>query len=205
MHATKSWIYSSLVVMLTMAWTGCPAPPIEIGPFRLDIPLGSMDIPQDLISGKQLSLSYTFDKELCNLLSEEDINTLFTEAAGVDLSSLVRMSRFELAGAALTATQGDFSFLSAITLRYIPKPVNGVEQQAVILGAASDNDGFGTVIELLPVGTVDFLDLIQANDANTGEGCPTLEIEATPRSLPTSKVSLDAVVSIDAYAEIFPD
>ena len=164
-----------------------------------------MDFPKDLISGKQLSISYTFDKELCNLLSEEDINTRFTEAAGVDLSRLVRMNRLELAGATLTATQGDFSFLKAITLRYIPKPVNGVEQQAVILGTASDNDGFGTVIELLPVGTVDFLDLIQANDANTGEGCPTLEIEVTPRSIPTNNVSLDAVVSIDAYAEIFPD
>lgn len=189
-----------LSVFMIIPLSGCTAP-VEIGPFPVTVPVKEGMLPLDLLPAKLMGLPVTHEEEVCNLPSEEDAEAMLREVAGLDLSDFLRLSRLELAETVLTATQGDFSFISAVTLRYVAAPVNGEEPGSVVIGTASQPGGFGSQIFLYPPDDVDFLDLIQLNDQRDPDTCPSLEVEVTLRSVPLEEVHYSVDVTLDAYAE----
>jgi hypothetical protein len=186
---------------VSLAVIGCGTEGLELGPVQLSVPLGSGTFSAtDLLGAKDTVVQV--DEDICNLPTEADITTLLQQVSSIDLSGFVTITQLVLAETELLALSGDFSFLSEITLSYIPKPVDGVEQDPVVMGTASAPGGFGNTIILQPSQNVDLLALILENDANPATECPKVRFEATVISVPPSAVSWSAAVDLDAYAMV---
>jgi hypothetical protein len=198
---TRILAMAAMVVGLVLSFSGCGGPFVEVGPVSFTTEIGSGTLLEDIFTRKG-GVPISHQEDFCDMPSEQALEEQFLQVGDVDISKFVRLSRLELVESTITATQGDFNFLSAMTVRFIPAPVNGAEQDPVVLGTASNANGLGTVVVLTPPAPVDFLDLIQQNDANPSSECPKLELEVTVRAIPTQDVSYTAEVSIDAYAEI---
>ncbi len=183
------------------AITSCGGHYIEVGPVRFTANVGDGKVLQDLFLPKG-GPSVTYREDMCDIPSESDLESRFLQVGGVDISNFIRLSGLDLVETKITATSGNFNFLSSMTVRYIPAPVNGQDQDPVVLGTATNSNGLGTEISLVPPEPVDFLDLIRANDANDSQECPKLEVEMTPRSIPLQDVEYTADVTVDAYAQV---
>lgn len=180
---------------------GCIGGFLEVGPVRFTANVGEGTVLQDLFLPKGAP-SISYQEDLCEIPSETDLESKFMQIGGVDVSNFIRLSGLELVQTKITATSGNFNFLSSMTVRYIPAPVNGQAQNAIVLGTATNPNGLGTEVNLVPPGPVDFLDLIRENDDNPSAECPKLEIEMTPRSIPLQDVDYTADVTVDAYAQV---
>lgn len=198
---TRILAITAMLAGLVLPFSGCGGAFVEVGPVSFTAEIGGGTLLEDIFTRKG-GVPITHQEDFCDMPSEEALEDQFLQVGDIDISKFVRLSRLELVESTITATQGDFNFLSSMTVRFIPAPVNGVEQDPVVLGTASNANGLGTVVVLTPPEPVDFLDLIQQNDANPSSECPKLELEVTVRAVPTQDVTYIAEVSIDAYAEI---
>jgi hypothetical protein len=186
---------------ITLLVAGCLGGFLEVGPIRFTANVGEGTILQDLFLPKGAP-SISYREDLCDIPSESDLESKFMQVGGVDVSNFIRLSGLELVETKITATSGNFNFLSSMTVRYIPAPVNGRAQDPVVLGTATNQNGLGTEISLVPPVPVDFLDLIRENDDNPSSECPKLEVEMTPRAIPLQDVEYTADVTVDAYAQV---
>lgn len=189
------------VVALAVNVSGCMPGGVEIGPIRITSALGQGMLLRDLFLSKGV-VPITSRQDFCTIPSEDELEEQFLDAGDFNLSEFAKLSRLELVETTLTASSGDFNFLSEMTIRYIPAPVDGVDQEAVVIGTASNPIGLGTVVTLLPPEDVDFLDLIRANDENDSGECPQLEFEVVARSIPTQDVTYEVELTIDAFARV---
>ncbi len=187
--------------ILTVAAIGTACTPggnLIVGPVRVTATVGEASFLQTLFSVKGVA-TITHKQKFCDMPSEQDISDQVTTVGEVDLSQFVRLNRLELVETVLTATSGDFGFMTEMTVRFIPKPGAG---ETVVLGTASDPNGFGTEIVLVPPDDVDFLELIRANDAADPNDCPKIEYEITFQSAPLQDVEYRLDVTVDGYAEL---
>jgi len=186
---------------VSLALTGCGPGGFEIGPVQMSVPLGTGTLDPAQLSGSKTTIVH-IEQNIYNLPTEEDITELLKQASSIDLSGFVTITRLELVETELRALAGSFSFVSEITLSYVPKPVNGVAQAPVLIGTASAPGGFGSAITLQPVQGVDLLALILENDANPAAGYPKVRFDAALLAIPTTTVTWSATVDVDAYASI---
>jgi hypothetical protein len=154
-----------------------------------------------MFSTKALT-TVTVDQDFCNMPSEQTLSDEVLKVGKFDLSKFVKLSRLDLVHLTLTATQGNFDFVTALTVSYVPAEGAPGSADPVVLGTASDADGLGTDVTLTPPEAVDILKLIQQNDANTSGTCPKLRFEATVSSPPSSNVQYDISLTVDAYARV---
>jgi hypothetical protein len=197
----KRWFRVLPLTLIMASLAGCSGRSIEIGPIRVTAPLGEGTLLADMFSSKGL-VPITRTEDLCNLPTEEQLQESVLQAGNINLSDFVRLSRLEVVETTFTATSGDFNFVSEVSVRYIPAPIDGVDQDPVELGSASNPNGLGTIITLVPPETVDLLDLIRANDDNPSDECPQLEIVATARTVPSQDVTFTIDTTIDAFARV---
>ncbi len=187
----------TLAGLTTVACTGNGT--LKLGPFQIMVPAGEGMLLRDLFLPK---IVISNKEEVCDLPSEAEIAAMAGSVGGIDLSSIIAVSDLNLVQTIVTATSGDFSFLTEITVRWIPAPVNGQEQTPIVLGTASAPGGFGTQIVLVPTSPVDLIELIRMNDANTSDDCPMIELEVDASGPPLSDVSYTVDLDIDAFVEI---
>lgn len=189
------------VAVLVMA--GCGAG-FEIGPIELTIDLGDGQLAAVDFGGvsRLVAIDATVTQPLCDLPTEEDLQSALQDAVpGINISRIVSLSRIEVAGIALDASQGDFSSITAMELAFIPKPVSGVPQAPVLFGSVATPPALGTEIVLSPPQTVDMLELVRANDANAEAACPEAEfsVSGTP---PAQTVQWEGTMTVKVWAKI---
>ena len=188
-------------VLCAVLLTGCGLKNggIEIGPVSFSLPVAAGVFDASVYPEAQgLPLaSGVIEQELCTLPTEDDLTDVFRQAGGIDLSSVVKLSRVELQRTVLHASNGDFRDVKAIQVYFVPR--NGSIFNIVNLGGAFSLTGFGDTIEIEPPNDVDLLELIQENDTMPGQGCPTLRVRVTG-SVPEDAISWDAQIDVDAYA-----
>lgn len=189
-----------LCAVAGLAAVGCTGNgTLRLGPFQIMVPAGEGTLLRDLFLPKVVISN---KEEVCDLPSEEELGALAGSVGSIDLSSIIAVSDLNLIQTIVTATSGDFSFLTELTVRWIPAPVNGQEQDPIVLGTASDPNGFGTQIVLLPTSPVDLIDLIRMNDANTSGDCPEIELIVDANGIPLSDVEYTVDLDVDAFVEI---
>jgi len=189
----------SAIVPVVLATACFPGGLGELGPFEVTVEAGRGSLPRDFFPAKQ-GLTLSREQPVCSLPSEDEISDEYMRVGDVDVSRFVRLSRVELQQTVFTATQGDFNFLSGLAVWYRPAPVNGEEQDAILLGSATNPEGLGAQVVLTPPDTVDFLELIRENDANRSDECPELVLELTIRSVPLQNIEYRVDTTFDAYA-----
>jgi hypothetical protein len=194
-------IFYALAAIAGLTTVGCLGGFIEVGPVRFTADVGEGTILPSIVVLKGAP-PVSYREDLCNIPSESELEERFLQVGGVDISNFIRLSGLHIVETKLTATSGNFNFLSALTIRYIPAPENGQEQVPIVLGSATNPNGLGNEINLVAPEPVDFLDLIRKNDDNSSSECPELEIEMTPRSIITNNVEYDIAVTVDAYAQV---
>jgi hypothetical protein len=145
------------------------------------------------------SATVTHQQNLCDFPSEEEIEREILQVGMIDLSRFIGIYRIELVETLITAKEGDFDFLTGISVRFVPKPGAG---DPVELGSASDPNGLGSDIELVPPADVDFLELIRANDASDSVLCPKLEFDLTFSRPPLQDIKYRVDVTIDGFVEV---
>lgn len=166
----------AVVLVATMSISGCTIP---IGPFGFNVPLGVgifNATSLGLTPGESGTGTESFD--LCFLSSLGEIEELLELAAG-DFADLVTVTNLNIVSITFTATLGDFSGLDEITVWIKPKDVDGVPQDLIILGSAVGPHDPVNSISFDVEGSVNLLDIIADNDANSGPGCPEIVIEVT--------------------------
>jgi len=190
-----------VAVIVGFSTVGCLGGFIEVGPVRFTADVGEGTILPSIVVFKGTP-PVSYREDLCNIPSESELEENFLQVGGVDISNFIRLSGLNIIETKLTATSGNFNFLSALTIRYIPAPENGQQQNPIVLGTATNPSGLGSEVNLVAPEPVDFLDLIRKNDENPSSECPQLEIEMTPRSISTNNVNYDIAVTLDAYAQV---
>jgi hypothetical protein len=109
---------------------------------------------------------------VCTLPDSDGVDAMIQDAVGDFVGGMVEMERLELLDVTIRATQGDFNSITELSMYYEPKPVLGVAQPVIELGEASSSGGLGSTITLEPPDSVDFLELIENNEANPTPDCP---------------------------------
>lgn len=189
-----------VVASAALVLCGCGAE-FEIGPAQITFPLGSGNLASAVFSK---ALSATVESELCDMPSEAELKEeLRNVVDSIDLTNIITISRIEVVSTTITATSGNFNSLDSVALEYVPKPVNGQPQSAISLGSVASPPQLGSQIVLTPPSTVDMLQLIKANDANSGPGCPKARMtaEGTP---PVTPISWQSEVTVNIWAKIKP-
>ena len=165
-----------LLAVAIVAGAGCGG--VGLPPFTLTFNVDQLDVSSDafeVLAGIPVnSVPFTF--EVCDLPDpasfQDDIRA---EVGGA--ADLINIDGIELAAAELVAVGNDLDFVSELTLRYRPAPVNGVPQEEIVIGTvAAPEGGFGERIRLVPDDTVDLLAILTEAAANDGPACPTLTI-----------------------------
>ncbi len=177
---------------------GCGAGGPEVGPFRYEFTATSGTLLRGLFLPKE-ALDLRVTRDFCDMPSEDEVQSHLTEVSGFDVSRLVRISRLELVEMVVTATSGSFDVVTQMSVYYLPA---GDPAGEVLLGTASSPTGFGDTIVLVPSDRVDFLELIQENDAYAGSECPKLRIEMAFDGLPSIDIAYQVDVVLDAYAQL---
>ena len=133
---------------------------------------------------------------LCSLPTPEDIDATIRDSLGDVLGDLIEVQSLELQSLTLEATEGDFTSLRTLTLLWLPKPVNDVDQDPVELGAADSDTGFGVDLELDgPADAVDLLVLLENDANNPAAGCPELIVEVGGY-VPAEPITFDVTASV---------
>lgn len=191
-----------LVVLAVFAGGGCLGRgPVEVGPIRVTTDAGEGSMARDFFLRKGLG-PITFEQDFCEFPSEEDLSREALQVGGIDIRHFVRMSGLDLVQTRLAATRGDFKFIRAITVSFVPAADVGEDPDSVVLGTASSANGLGDRIRLVPTGGVDLLELIRENDANTSGNCPKLRYEVTFSAPPLTDVDYAIDITVDGYVEV---
>lgn len=185
-------------VILAFGLSCSPNGNLIVGPVRVTATIGEASFVETLFSIKG-GATITHKQKFCDMPTEEELQEQVTTVGDIDLSAFIRLDRLELVETVLTATSGDFDFLTGMTVRFLPKPGAG---NPVVLGAASNPNGLGTEIVLEPEDGVDFLALVRANDAADPDDCPRIEYTLTFQSVPTQDVDYRLDVTVDGFAEV---
>jgi hypothetical protein len=138
-------------------------------------------------------------RDFCDLPSEGEVQSYLSDMSEFDLTRFVRISRLELVQTTITAISGDFGAITRVAMYYAPANEPDGE---VLLGSASSPAGFGDTIVLFPEDTVDFLELIRENDADTSGECPQVRIEVVVNDIPATDISYELDIILDAYARL---
>lgn len=133
-----------------------------VGPVRVTATIGEASFVETLFSLKG-GATITHKQKFCDMPTEDELQEQVTTVGEIDLSSFIRLEKLELVETVLTATSGDFDFMTEMTVRFLPQPGAG---SPVVLGTASNPAGLGAEVVLVPEDGVDFLALIRANDAS---------------------------------------
>jgi len=144
-----------------------------------------------------------FSQQICEMPSTEYIDGMIQTALGAQLASHIQITQVGLDEVALTAQDGQtWDFIQSINVHYIPKPVDGVAQDPILLGGATaPAGGFDDELVITTAAGVNFLQLMQANDANPAEGCPSIRV-SFEGTVPTEDITFDVAVSIRPCARI---
>ncbi|HRK36711.1 MAG TPA: hypothetical protein PLJ47_19085 [Candidatus Hydrogenedentes bacterium] len=202
-YKSKIWNRSRLKSAFTAAVLACasactPDGDIIFGPVRVTATVGEASFAQTLFGGVK-GATITHRQRFCEMPTEEELSEQLKGEGAFDITQFIRLNRLELVETTLTATSGNFNFLTDLTVRFVPKPGAG---NAVVLGTASAPGGFNTEIVLIPEDDVDFLALIRANDASDSDACPKIEYEMTFQSIPLQDVEYRLDVTVDGYVEL---
>lgn len=181
MKLSSSWMRGSGVVagILVLAGAGCSGGgyPISV---EISVPVvkgysvedyGQAD-PGDVIT-PDMDIPAV---PICTLPDEDDLDEMVRAAVGGFVAGMVDVERLELVDITIRATESDFNTLTELSMYYESKPILGVAQPAVELGEAVSESGLGTMITLQPPEPVDFLDLIENNEANPAPDCPKFDV-----------------------------
>ena len=193
----------TLALLSTIFVASCFGMAIPIGPIPVLIDLGGGVLDPAAFAGLPAGVTgtITVENDLCNLPSEDVLLAVLEVVGDFDVSGLVDLTDLEVVTMTITASTGDFATLTDMVLTYIPKPLDGVPQAGIALGAASEPAGFGTTIVLTPSGDVDLLDLVRENDANPSAECPRLQVQVTG-SLPPGPIAWTLSADLDAYGTL---
>ena len=113
---------------------------------------------------------------VCTMPDRDDVDEMVREEVGGFVAGMLEVERLELVDIMIEATESDFNSLTELSIYYEPKPILGVAQPAVELGEISSESGLGSTITLQPGDPVDFLDLIEDNEANPAPDCPKFDV-----------------------------
>lgn len=207
---------------LLTALPGCiRLPPIEITfPLDVNIDLSGFQRPGDFtfsvggnydfvlstgsLEGTPIPDQPSDQMVLTDFPSEQDIvDSVRDEIQQVTVVGDPVIRSITLKSIRLIATTGDFSTISRVSLYFVPKPVGGVPQEALLLASAQSSSGFGDDIPLAAAPGVNLFDLIQRNDSNPAPGDPTSYLEVigiVPPVLPAW--STDVIIEADGAATI---
>lgn len=190
-------------MMAFLIAVGCSPQGITIGPYPVSMPVegGSIDPASFILVPGGIEFEYTTREDFCALPTEQELADQMPAVAGIEMSGILKFKSINLSGLVLTATMGDFDFLREMTVSIVPKPVNGLPQEPIVIGYAYSPDGFGESVSLVPPDDVDLLDIIKANDDNPAPGCPKLEITITGTK-PTERVDWEGTVEADIFATL---
>ena len=190
------------VLCAALTAAGCSSGGLTIGPFELEIDVGSGVISPDDFPGLPRGVigTTTLGTDLCDFPTEAQVVQTLKDVGAIDLSGVFSISRMELVETVLTSNT-DLRSLKALQLRFVPKPVAGVPLGTVVLGSSVSPLGHGTTVVLEPHYDVDLLDLIRTNDANPAPECPVLEVQVIS-SVPEEAIVWQARLYVDAYITI---
>lgn len=179
-----------LVGLSSLQFSGCNGIALPPIPVTLNL-ISNVDV--SAASGSTGSADVNLGA-FCDLFTEEDLDAMVRAAAGDLIADLVTITSVELASTNLTATEGTFQpFTTAELTLTILEP--GAD--ALLLGAAADNDGLGTMVSLTQNNPVDLL-----NDFEDGQcGVPTLRL-AGANALEPGDIRFDVSVSVLVYTTV---
>lgn len=192
-----------LAVMTVVGLAGCSSGSAVLGPFPVSLPIegGVIDPTSFGLALPGVVGTVTVRQDFCEMPTEAELQSQMPAIGGISLSGFARFDAIDVMSATLTATKGDFSFIREIVIRFVPKPVDGVEQPPIELGRASSDGGFGTTMVLVPDERVDFLDLVRANEANLAPGCPAIEFTVTG-TRPLEEVEWTGQADAEVYVRL---
>jgi hypothetical protein len=191
-------LFTTTTAALLIVASCTPSGNLRVGPVRVTANIGEASFLQTIFSVKG-GATVVHKQKFCDMPTEEELQEEVTTVGEIDLSTFIRLDKLELVETKITATSGNFNFLTAMSIRFLPKPGAG---NPVVLGAAINPNGFGTEIVLEPEDGVDFLALIRANDEADPNDCPRIEYTMTFQSLPSQDVEYTLDVTVDGYAEV---
>lgn len=178
---------------------GCLPGGVEVGPVQITTPVAQGTLATSIFTSKAVTIPA--QQFACDFPTEEDINSIFKqEVQGIDLSEFIRVSGLELLAVEMESASGNFNFISGLKVTFVPAPVLGIPQPAVLIGEATNPAGFGSVIEIIPADAIDLLAIIRQNDSPQSGGCPKFEFEITFQSVPTQDIPYELFVTVDAKA-----
>lgn len=210
-----------LVVVPAAALTGCFQIPFGPIPFQIPIPQSTINVPSetlvtipvfsDSFSAVSLgvtpgvSTTVTIELPASPIAPEVDIAMTVAEVVGAEFASLIEITSLTLNQISSTATAGDFSTLEEIRILFQPKPLLGVPQPRIELGASEPGVALGTTVMLQPPPTpVDFLVLIDEDEANP-ETDPALWIAEITGAIPAETTSWDIEADLTVGVGPGPD
>lgn len=194
--------FVAFLVLAGLTGGGCLAGgTVEVGPIRVTTDAGEGSMARDLFLPKGLG-PITFEQDFCGFPSEEDLSRDVLQVGGIDIRNFVRLSGLDLIQTRLVASRGDFNFIRAITVSFVPAADVGESPEPVVLGSATSTNGLGGRIRLLSPDPVDLLELIRKNDANASGNCPKLRYEVTFSAPPLTDVEYTIDITVDGYVEV---
>jgi len=156
----------------------------------------------DLAVGAQLPEPAEFSVPLCDY---QDVRQVCLDIVQDDFGHSAALESIKFDSVHLYATTGDFSDLTYLSVACQPRPVDDVEQNEILLGEAESETGFNNLIALSAGEDVDLLQLIDAEEANPADGCPTLNVVLdgfVPDSIPQFSVNVDLKLTVRLFANI---
>ena len=201
MLSKPTTVFAGIVLCMIVAGACSVNGNLLVGPVRVTATIGEASFVETLFSLKGAA-TITHKQKFCDMPTEDELQEQVTTVGEIDLSSFIRLEKLELVETVLTATSGDFDFMTEMTVRFLPQPGAG---SPVVLGTASNPAGLGTEVVLVPEDGVDFLALIRANDAAGDDACPRIEYEMTFNSIPTEDIEYRLDITVDGFAEVGRD
>ena len=194
-----AWVLVGLLVVLLAG--GCNRDRsrcFEVPPVMLVSDMTINGTGQDLPGGITIDpQELTFEFEICDLPTEADIREQFSGIPILErVTSHIEITGVNVIEATLMADRA-WDFMESLTIDYVPKPVDGVEQDPVVLGtAAAPAGGFGANLAIEMDSSFDLLTLMHDEEENPGEGCPKLRATFVG-VLPEESLTFDVQVSFD--------
>lgn len=148
--------------------------------FEMDLPLGQydlflLDIFGALVPGAAIPDDFgahAFD--VCNLPTQAEIREEVALQAGDWVANLIHLDEMTLLEMNIEALEGDFSWLTYVSMGWQPKPVEGVPQAPIDFGTAESAQGFDDQILLTPESSVNFLKIIEDDAVNPDPSCSAI-------------------------------
>ncbi len=164
------------LALTVLLGAGCGG--VGLPPFTLTFNVDRLDVSSDgleVLAGIPVN-DVPFSFEVCDLPDPASFQDDIRDEVG-GAADLINIDGIELAAAELVAVENDLDFVSELTLRYRPAPVDGVPQEEIVIGTvAAPEGGFGERIRLVPDESIDLLAILTEAAQNNGPLCPTLTI-----------------------------